>query len=86
MKGFLIVSGMLVANLFLCGASFFSQQTGIVLVAFIMLFPLIWAHGYVSGKSVEIQSPVRPRNSTPAMSRNVAAPRSLKKLSMDEQI
>lgn len=82
MKGFLIVTGLLLANMVACSATFFTQNTGIVVLLFLAFLPLLWIHGFTAGKSVEIQSPIRPK----AAAARPAPVGSLRRLNVEDQL
>jgi hypothetical protein len=61
MKGFSIISLALVASVVMCGGSFATGNTAIVLFLFVAFVPMLWIHGYMAGKNFEIQSPLRAK-------------------------
>lgn len=75
MRGFWIAFGLLAIVMFSCTASFLSGQTGLVLPLFVGFYFASIVAAYFAGRSVDIQSPFRPRHQQPAAPARPAAQR-----------
>lgn len=64
MLGFLVLLGMLAANVFGCGVLFFAGQTSLMLPLAVLFFVLYGLTAFRAGRGVEFRSPLAPRSTS----------------------
>jgi hypothetical protein len=70
MYGFLLLLGMLAANVLACGAMFFAGQTVLIVPLALMFFVVYGLTAFRAGRGVEFRSPIAPRGTrVPAAAR-----------------
>jgi hypothetical protein len=71
MKGFLVALGGLLLSTFACGGSFLAGNVGLALPALLGFYLMSIVAAYYAGRSVDLQSPIRPRDQPREYRRNV---------------
>ena len=74
MKGFYIAVTMLVLTTFSCGATFLAGNVGLTLPMLLAFYLMSMVAAYFAGRSVDIQSPFKPRGQYTEYRRNRPLP------------
>lgn len=61
MYGFLMMLGLLLANVLGCGITFFAGSTGLIVPLAVTFFVLYGLTAFRAGRGVEFRSPLAPR-------------------------